>query len=329
MRIAVVEERSELTESEARLISKSRVLGGIREYDHARAGARGTRVMGAQDIISRGRTRPTVPLSPHATNLLRIAWQTELAARVGAQLDDDALRVATLPTLPVHAYYAVFNAGRAFTHVSGAPKDKHASLQEAFASEHSRYAPGALQVRLEGDPGDPPGCVLEPRICEPIPFNPLEGRQDPAEYVWAALRHARRRRLEDARERWLSARANRTRKGQRYKRLPPGQGARLAAEERATTLLDYMYMLRCSTNYRRIDEYSADVQPEHIARLYGGLLHLMDMGLLCYEGQVARYVGMAELRRAHADWARRVQAVGSWAAEASEARIAALGDAFS
>jgi len=84
-------------------------------------------------------------------------------------------------------------------------------------------------------------------------------------------------------------------------------------------------MLRCSTNYRRIDEYSADVEPLHISRLYGGLLHLMDMGLLCYEGQIARYVGLDELRTARADWAKRAQAIGTGATEASEARIAALG----
>jgi len=320
----MLQDRSTLTDSEARLISKSRVLGGIRDYDRERSGDRDLRAMGAEDI-AQGPVRRRVPLSPDAANLLRIAWQTELAARVGAQFDDDALRIATLPTLPVQAYYAVFNAGRAFTHVSGAPKDKHAALQEAFAREHSRSAPGALQVKLVGDPGEPSLCELDPPICVPSGFNPLEDRQDPADFVWAALRTARRRRLEDARDRWLADRKNKTTKGERYKRLPPGQLARLAAEERPTTLLDYLYMLRCSTNYRRIDEYSADVEPQHISRLYLGLLHLMDMGLLCYEGQIARYVGVDQLRTAHADWAQRVQAVGPWATEASEARIAALG----
>ncbi len=262
----MLQDRSPLTDSEARLMSKSRVLGGIHDYDRKRSGQRGTRATGADDIAQGGMHR-RVAMSPDAANLLRIAWQTELAARVGPQFDDEALRLATLPTLPVQAYYAAFNAGRAFTHVSGAPKDKHAALQEAFSREHSRHAPGAFQVKLVGDSENPSLCELDPPICQPTGFNHLEDRRDPADFVWAALRTARRRRLEDARLRWLDDRKNKTKKGERYTQLPPGQRARLAADERATTLLDYLYVLRCSTNYCRMDEYSADAEPQHISRL--------------------------------------------------------------
>ncbi|WP_142162923.1 hypothetical protein [Cellulomonas sp. SLBN-39] len=269
-----------------------------------------------------GPSRTRRPISADAATLLRIAWQTELAARVGAQFDDDALRLATLPTLPVQAYYAVFNAGRAFTRISGAPRDTHAGLQEAFARAHVRHAPGAFRVTLLGNPSDVASCELDPKVCEPTVFNPMEADRPAGEYVWASLRIARRHRLEAARDRWLGR--NRNRKGARYQRLPAGRWARLAQDERPTTLFDYLYDLRCSTNYRTSDEYSADVEQRDIRDLHDGLLHLMDMGLLCYEGQMARYAGVDALRRVHEEWAGRVRSVGAWASEAGRDRIDAL-----
>lgn len=316
-----------LDDGTARLVSRSHIVEGIATFDEDRAAGRGVRSAGAEEIATGPRRRRRT-LSSDASTLLRIAWQTELAARVGTQFDDDALRLATLPTLPVQAYYAVFNAGRAFTRIAGAPKDTHAGLQEAFAREHVAYAPGAFRVTLLGDPQDVTTCQLSPTICEPTGFNPMEADRDAGEYIWAALRIARRHRLEAARERWLNDRRNRNGKRERYKRLPPGRPALLAQSERPTTLLDYLYDLRCSTNYRTSDEYSADVDPRDIARLHTGLLHLMDMGLLCYEGQIARYVGVDALRGAHEEWAHRVSSVGTWASEAGCHRIDALEQAM-
>lgn len=312
-----------LEDAEARFISKSRLVGGIRDYDHERAPNGDARLAGAREIAAQPFPQRR-PIPPQASKLLRIAWQTELAARVGAQLDDDALRLASLQTLPVQAYYAVFNAGRAFTHTAGVPKDKHAALQHAFAAEHIRRAPGALKVRLTGDPDDVTKCTLSPEICVPVGFNQLEVRPNPAEYVWAALRVARKWRIAEARARWLSDKKHRTVAGRPYKVLPAKGRQEILAAERPTSLLDYLYALRCSTNYRSIDEYSVDMEPGHVRRFHAGMLHLMDAGLMCYEGQIALYAGTTALGALFQEWAQRVRSVGDWAAEPGQARLEAL-----
>lgn len=323
MRIVVSSAAPALDDAGARFITKSRLVGGIREYDHANAPDRDVRLAGARDIASRP-FHQSRAIPSNANRLLRIAWQTELAARVGEQLDDDALRLATLPTLPVQAYYAVFNAGRAFTHTAGVPKDKHTGLQTAFATEHFRRGPGALAVLLAGDPGNPGECTLTPAICEPRGFNQLEVRDNPADYVWAALRVARRWRVDRAKERWFTDSKNRTVQGRPYKVLPSRGRQEILAAERPTSLLDYLYALRCSTNYRSIDEYAIEIEPSHVRRFHSGMLHLMDAGLLCYEGQLALYAGSTALEEVFEDWATRVRSVGPWATEPGRARLHAI-----
>lgn len=312
-----------LNESEAKFIAMGRVVDGVRDYDWTRSLGEHVHATGAVQIASRPfKQRRTMPTT--ARRLLRVAWQTELAARLGDQLDDPGLRLATLQTLPVQAYYAVFSAGRAFTHTAGAPRDSHAALHETFASEHVRRAAGAWSVQLTGDPDRVASCSLLPPVVEPTAFNPMENRSDPADYLWAALRMARKWRLARARDRWLANRANRTRKGQPYKQLPGHARLSLAASERPTTLMDFLYELRCGTNYRSIDEYAVDIDDAYVQRFHSGLMHLMDQGLLCYEGQIALYTGTASLHREFQDWAQRVRAVGPWASESGEARLTAL-----
>jgi hypothetical protein len=312
-----------LPQPKAKFIAMGQVVAGIRDYDWVKSGGEDVHDAGARQIAARPlKQHKTIP--PAAATLLRVAWQTELAARLGEQLDDPGLRLASLQTLPVQTYYAVFSAARARTHAAGAPRDSHATIHETFAREHVRRAPGALGVQLAGDPEQLSTCTLTPAICRPVPFNPMENRSDAADYVWAALRMARRWRLERARENWLRDRRNRTRQGQPYKNLPPRARALIIAAERPTTLLDFVYELRCGTNYRSIDEYAVDIGDDYVQRFHGGLMHLLDMGLLCYEGQIALYAGVPALRAQFDDWAARVRSVGAWATESGHARLEAL-----
>lgn len=284
-----------LTEAEAKFIAMTRVTDGIREHDWRSARGEDVREAAARQLASRPyRARHTI--TPAATKLLRVAWQTELAARLGEQLDDPGLRQATLQTLPVQTYYAVFSAGRAFTHTAGSAKDTHRGIHEAFAAEHHRRAAGAWQVTLTGDPDDIDACELRPAICAPVSFNPMEARDDAAEYVWAALRMARRWRLDRAREQWLGDKRNRTAKGAAYKRLPAGTRQQLVTRDQHTTVMDFLYELRCSTNYRSIDDYAVDIDDDFVRRFHGGLMHLLDLGLLTYEEQIALYAGAGAVR---------------------------------
>lgn len=312
-----------LDEAKAKFIGMSRLTHGIRRFDWEQTGGEDVRDVGARLLASRPyKVRRPIPAS--ATKLLRVAWQTELAARLGEQLDDPGLRLATLQTLPVQAYYAVFSSGRALTHTAGSPKDTHAAIHESYAGEHHRRALGAWGTRLVGDPKDLTTCVLTPPVCVPTGFNLMESRLEAADYVWAALRMARRWRLEHARERWLADRKNRTAKGQPYKALPRAARTALVARERPTTLMDFLYELRCATNYRSIDQYAVEIDDDYVRRFHRGLMHLLDVGLLTYEGQIALYAGSATLRAEFDSWAARVRSVGPWATEAGRGRLDAL-----
>lgn len=314
-----------VSEAQAKFISMSRVSGGLHDYDWSIAGGVDPRIGGARRVAASPIRSNRRPLPASAARLLRIAWQTELAARLGDQLDDPGHRLATLQTLPVQAYYSVFSAGRALTHVAGSPKDQHASLHTSYASEHHRRAAGVWGILLlRGDPEVVATCELAPPVVQPLAFNPMENRANEADYVWAALRMARRWRLERARQRWLESRQNRTKKGEPYKRLPTAARQKHVLDERPTTVMDFLYELRCSTNYRSLDEYAIEVEDQHVARFHRGLTHLLDLGLLTYEGQIAQYTGLAALRDEFDDWSRRVKSVGTWVAEAGRGRLEAL-----
>jgi hypothetical protein len=91
--------------------------------------------------------------------------------------------------------------------------------------------------------------------------------------------------------------------------------------------MDFLYELRCGTNYRSIDEYAIEIDDTCVQRFHGGLMHVMDLGLLSYEGQVALYAGSAALMTEFDDWADRVRSVGPWATESGRARLDALASA--
>lgn len=88
--------------------------------------------------------------------------------------------------------------------------------------------------------------------------------------------------------------------------------------------MDLLYEPRCSTNYRSIDEYAVDVDDEHVRDFHNGVLHLMDMGLLTYEGQVALYARTGPLRTELIRWGQQVRSVGGWALGPAQARLDAL-----
>ena len=316
-------EAEPITEAQAKFTAMSRVVSGMLAFDlHAAQGEPFNNHVAGEIARRPFRTQRTMTRS--AVAALRVAWQTELAARLGEQLDDPGLRLATLQTLPVQAYYAAFNAGRAFTELGGNPISKHAGLHYAFASEHYRRAAGTWAVRLTGDPDRVDTCNLDPPICEPVAFNPMSIRADESEYVWAALRMARRWRLERARTAWLADRQNRTKRGQPFKKLPGDVKRTLHENERPTSVMDFLYELRCSTNYRSIDEYAVDVSPALVDDFHGGLLHLMNSILLTYESQVGLYVGGRVLQGHFEEWAGAVAGIGTWATAAGAHRMSSI-----
>lgn len=300
----------------------SRVLEGISRYD---AELVGPSPLDPRLVNLKQRkigTRRLLDVS--ASKLLRVSWQTELTARLGQQFDLPGLRQATLQTLPVQAYYAVFNSARAFSVVSGENQDRHSQIHTAFATQHLGWTAGAWSVSLTGDPENLNSCTLHPQICTPVSYNPITTIGSHAESVWAALRMTRRWKLRRAREVWLETSKVRTKRGKKFKKLPTGKAKELAADERATTLMDFMYELRCSTNYRSIDEFAIEVSDSEINRFHLGLVELMNTALLLYEAQLSRLVGIDALESELRKWIGDSKQIGAWASEAPNLRFAAI-----
>src|SRR5207253_2822808 len=125
-----------------------------------------------------------LPRTPRALDkevrrLLRIAWQTELSARVSDAYDDTMLRRVAAQTLPVQTYYAVFNAARALTTSAGAPCLTHQAIHRDFESQRASHAYRSWSVTLSGDPEALADCILKPRITNPNSFNPMELSHEP------------------------------------------------------------------------------------------------------------------------------------------------------
>jgi hypothetical protein len=320
---AIFEPVSALNESKAKFVVISNVLGGIRDYDCG-----GWREPEAHEdvaiaVMQHGK-KLGLPrdLSRDVGRLLRIAWQTELAARVSDAYDDDMLRRVAAQTLPVQAYYAVFNAARAMTTVAGTTCSTHQAVHRDFESQRARCAYRSWGVTLAGDPDSLTDCIFQPRITAPYPFNPMELSHDPEQYVCAALRITRRWKIALQRDDWL--RKHRAKGGSQRKRLPAGERAKLVTGLRPTTLMDFLYELRRRSNYEGVDEYGSDAEDANVERFHRGMLHIADIGMLHYEIMLAQYVGLEAYEKEALAWIRSVTKIGSWATQAVERRLEAV-----
>jgi hypothetical protein len=150
---AMVEPVPVLNESKAKFVVISNVLGGIRDYDCGGWLEPETHQDMAMAVMQHGR-KLNLPrsLNRDVGRLLRIAWQTELAARVSDAYDDDMLRRVAAQTLPVQSYYAVFNAARAMTTAAGTACGTHQTVHRDFQSQRAKYAYRSWGVTLAGDP---------------------------------------------------------------------------------------------------------------------------------------------------------------------------------
>ncbi len=314
-----------LDEPTARFITVSNVLGRIRNYDHGSLLDKDLHEKIARSVPSRGKSpQPLKVMSRNDGRLLRIAWQTELAARVSNEYDDDLLRRVGAQTLPVQAYYAIFNRARALTSIAGTPCDTHAKVQSDYEGVRAQRGYGSWKLRFSGDPEKVGSCTVAPPVAKPIGFNLMEQWHDPVDYLVAGLRMSHRWRLEKRRDDWLANKNHRRPNGQPYKRLPTGMGATPAANMRPSTVLDLLYDLRVRTNYLGVEEYGSDAGDDDVARFHRGLLHLTDTGLMHYEALIVQQVGRTALEIKAKNWMAAVGGIGPWATKALQWRLAAL-----
>jgi hypothetical protein len=317
----VSESDSELTSEKAGFLARANCVEAVGGFLTQAYGSNyhGALVEGLSDQL---KTKPKRPLPPDAARLLRIAWQTEAAARLPTLLNDPLFQGVSVLTLPVHVYYALFNSLRALSIVSGARADHHESIQRDFANNRVTKLPLPWGLSLIGDPRAPESVTLTPKIVTPYAFSPVERTHEAEAYLWAALRMARTWRLAVQRKQWL--RDNRRANGKPYKVLPPGRGTLIAESLRPTTLLDFVYELRRQVSYQTADQYAVDASGAELSRFHVGMGYLLDTGLLLIESWVAHISGREALRAAADEWKVSTRRISSWAAQPLEARLAAI-----
>lgn len=315
-----------LGESEARFIGISNTLAGIEDYARQGQLVPDTIKGSVQKILLRRVSRRRA-VDADAVKLLRISWQTELAARaldIVSEDRDDKLRAALMrisaQTLPVQVYYAVFNAARAQSILVGSPCSTHRQVHDDFFTNRARWAPGPWGVTFVGDPERLPTCLTEPRLTIDLSFNTLRRGLPAQNYLGAALRMTRRWQLDEQRTVWLKDGRNRSKRGESYKVLPSRGRQEILQRLRPTTLMDFVYHMRCRSNYKSSDEYGSDADDFAIARFTNGLHYLLGSGLLLYETEIAKLIGSSEFGRLCDAWMADAGRRMSGAMQAFQAR---------
>jgi hypothetical protein len=208
------------------------------------------------------------------------------------------------------------------TTAAGTTCGTHQAVHRDFQSQRARYAYRSWAVTLSGDPESLGACQFEPSVTVPYSFNLMELSHEPAQYICAALRMARRWKIALQRDDW--PRKNKTKSGGQRRRLPGAERASLVSSLRPTTLMDFLYELRRRSNYEGVDEYGSDAEDANVERFHRGLLHITDTGLLHYEIMLVQCVGLHEYEDEVLAWSRSVAKIGSWTTEAVERRLDAI-----
>lgn len=241
---------------------------------------------------------------------------------MGSGIDDPAFKRVVAMSLPVNAYYAMYNAWRALALARGSKSPTHKSFHDDFAGSR-RQLPLPWCIEFDGDPKDAESCRVEPSVVEPYAFNLLERSHEPVAYIAGALRTTRKWKLDQARERWLNE--NRINNRPR-RRLPAEARATLLERLRPTTLVDFMYELRRKANYESVDEFRSEVTDTVVGRYHDGLVGLMDSGLAVIESLIMTYVGAGVLLKSVTDWAKGTSKIGAWPAKPALERIQLIAD---
>lgn len=313
----------DLTDDVARFLTRANCLAGIQQLTGDLHGAEPHESI-ARDAMQAVKPKQGAAIDPKSAQILRVAWQTEVAACMGSAFDDPMLKRVGMMTQPVNAYYALFNAQRCLSRVKGSPTDTHSAMHRTFATQIVGGLPMPWCATMSGDAhGAATACIVTPGfIQQPYGFNLLERGHAPANYLWATLRTVRRWKLEIAREEWLKK--NRKKDGTPYKSLPAGKPAEIATTMRPTTLVDFMYEMRRHSSYVGGDEYGTDVLDADVARFVDGLESLLDTGMLLTEAQLARLVGVNTLRDQANAWAGSTKRLGEWATFRLRRRLDAI-----
>jgi hypothetical protein len=314
-----------LSDEKAKFISTTNVLQGCMNYDSKISNGEEFLEWSARNVVPR-KSKSNKEISELASRLLRISWQTELASQIPFKFEDQIMKEVSIQIFPVQAYYAIFNSIRAYSHVIGNPVDSHAGIRKTYSNELSKYANGCWSVSLDGNPEKIEDSHLNNINYSPTRFNPVYGGQDVEGYVWSMLQTARRYNLNHRKDEWLKSKEAIKANGQKRKIIPALARTKLADNEYSTTPLDYLYKLRCDTNYKSVDEFSAENSEQNLEAYYEGLNYLMQSGLFAIETQIAHQVGTKKIQIEFDNWSDKMNRRDEWLTKNPRRRLELITD---
>lgn len=256
---------------------------------------------------------------------MRHAWSTEVLLAMPRQLsgdEDEFLRLAN-SWVAVQTYYVGYHLAQALIVAKGQARPiQHSATQGQFASHWSGRSlvlpPWTFAVDKDGWRNLPSGVVIDDTI------HPWSGLNEATAWNLAAkalrttrdevVADSRKRRREEllsrARKVWQEEETVRLAAGKRPRKAgPPTAKPRLTAAElrgcservRAFTVLDYLYRLRISANYKDSTVFHDGPQGEHESRwLHRNLTFVASSLSLATELRVQALVGPNQFET----WAR-------------------------
>jgi hypothetical protein len=190
-----------------------------------------------------------------------------------------------------------------------------------FARNRCSRLPEPWSITLAGDPDE--GARQDLQGVPVTEYTPDESLQDAERrqgrgFVLEALRITRRWQHEDAV-------LKRTRQTQRAKRADSDRNTQpQPASLRPSTLLDFLYELRCRASYDSADEFSVDLPTDDVERFSIGMVGLLDSGLILAETQIASMCGASALRTSQQRYLQRTSPFATDVPEPLNARWGAV-----
>jgi hypothetical protein len=241
----------------------------------------------------------TKVLSPRVGQILRNSWATEVLLNAPRPLGgDDLVSFANL-WAPVQAYYAVFNAITALSHVVTAnPPHGHVRLLSwAATAGGSPLTPFVTPwtARVAGAPDAWTYHDLGPGpINEKISNLVAPHVANAPSLLAMGLRTTRREQIDEHRDGWRKGLT--TAAGKPRENLPRAVLLKRAAEMRPTTLFDLLWRLRIRSNYQEGDAFlTGPLSPSDAADFHNALCTIVAATLLTIEIYLAHQVGAAKL----------------------------------
>ena len=274
-------------------------------------------------------------------NILRNAWGTEfLLASAGDFFSDhdELIRIANNWAV-VQAYYASYHVTQALLVARGQPRPStHAVTQTQYGAFWCRprvqLPPWSLGLDASGLCNLPPGLTFKPvdhhwEACTPdtcwglVAFALKGTRKD---WVTKRQKEERERKRADAKKAWRKQQRAREETGKhplqervsRLPRLEPGEKTAIDLKLRPATLLDYLWRLRCRSNYEDVDMFTEGPEDEIQSSLvHLNLCRITAATLLVNELLIARLIGATTLRTIADEW---VSSTGTATAKVGVAR---------